>query len=169
MGLSFDLKVADAENLPYDNGFFDIVYSWGVLHHSPDTPKAIAEVFRVLKPGGVAKIMIYHKYSLIGFMLWLRYALMCGKPLRTLNDVYYNYLESKGTKAYSIAEARELFKDFSTVTIDTALGHGDLLTSQAGQRHEGLILTIARMLWPRWFLKIFFKKQGLFMRITAHK
>ena len=44
------------------------------LHHSPDTPKAIAEVWRVLKPGGEARIMIYHTWSLVGLMLWVRYA-----------------------------------------------------------------------------------------------
>ena len=43
---------ADAENLPFPDGHFDIVYSNGVLHHTNDTDRAIAEVYRVLKPGG---------------------------------------------------------------------------------------------------------------------
>ena len=51
-GLSSKLFVGDAENLEFPSCFFDNVYSWGVLHHSPDTPKAIAEVYRVLKKGG---------------------------------------------------------------------------------------------------------------------
>ena len=79
-GLSSALQIGDAENLPFCDDVFDIVYSWGVLHHSPDTPKAIREVWRVLKPGGAAKVMIYHRRSMVGFMLWLRYALMTGKP-----------------------------------------------------------------------------------------
>src|SRR4051794_9752291 len=36
-GLAGDVRVADAENLPFDEGSFDRVYSWGVLHHTPDT------------------------------------------------------------------------------------------------------------------------------------
>ena len=48
-GLSSQLSVGDAENLKFDNASFDHVYSWGVLHHSPNTPKAIDEVYRVLK------------------------------------------------------------------------------------------------------------------------
>lgn len=38
-GLSSTLDVGDAEHLRYPNTFFDLVYSWGVLHHSPDTPR----------------------------------------------------------------------------------------------------------------------------------
>lgn len=51
-GLSSHLAVGDAEHLDFPDESFDRVYSWGVLHHSPDTPKAIAEVWRVLKRGG---------------------------------------------------------------------------------------------------------------------
>ncbi len=51
-GLSSKLAVGDAEHLDFPDEYFDRVYSWGVLHHSPDTPKAIAEVHRVLKRGG---------------------------------------------------------------------------------------------------------------------
>ncbi len=83
-GLTSHLAVGDAENLDFPDETFDRVYSWGVLHHSPDTPKAIAEVFRVLKRGGVASIMIYHKWSMVGLMLWLRYALLGLRPWLTL-------------------------------------------------------------------------------------
>ena len=69
-GLKSNLKVGDAESLTYPNDHFDVVFSWGVLHHSPDTPRAISEVCRVLKPGGVARIMMYHKHSMVGYMLW---------------------------------------------------------------------------------------------------
>lgn len=169
LGLHSELQVADAENLPFDNDMFDMVYSYGVLHHTPDTQKAIIEVLRVLKPSGTAKIMIYHKHSVIGLMLWIRFGLLRGQPFRPLKDIYHHHLESLGTKAYSIKEAKNLFKGFKEISIETSLGHGDLLTSQAGQRHTGVALTIARKIWPRWFLKLFFKKYGLFMRITARK
>jgi len=54
---------ADAENLPFRDDAFDIVYSNGVLHHSVDTERAVAEVRRVLKPGGQAVIMLYARHS----------------------------------------------------------------------------------------------------------
>jgi ubiquinone/menaquinone biosynthesis C-methylase UbiE len=168
-GLQSHLQVGDAENLPFPDGFFDVVYSWGVLMCTPDTPKAIREVCRVLKSGGHAKIMLYHKYSLVGLMLWTRYALLRGRPFTPLLNIYINYLESYGTKAYSVEEARELFRDFAVEEIRTFLTHGDLLSSPAGQRHRGPLLSIARMFWPRWLFRRFLPKYGLFMTILARK
>ncbi len=132
LGLVSDLQVADAESLPFADGAFDLVYSWGVLHHSPDTAKAVSEALRVLKPGGTAKVMIYHTYSLVGFMLWMRYALLRLRPLTSLAEIYAKHLESPGTKAYTVAEARELFRGFERLEVDTVLTHGDLLSSSAG-------------------------------------
>ena len=56
-------RVADAENLDFPDNSFDIVYSHGVLHHTPDTAGSICEVHRVLRPGGRALVMIYHRDS----------------------------------------------------------------------------------------------------------
>ena len=81
-GLRSDLRVADAEKLPFRDASFDLVYSWGVLHHSPDTSRAVREVLRVLRPGGVARVMIYHAHSMVGYMLWLRYALLAGRSTK---------------------------------------------------------------------------------------
>jgi SAM-dependent methyltransferase len=168
-GLRSGLLVGDAEKLPFPDRAFDLVYSWGVLHHSPHTDRAVMEVLRVLKPGGEAKIMIYHKYSMVGFMLWIRYALLRLNPFLSLDVVYHRYLESPGTKAYTVNDARKLFGSFSACRINTVLTHGDLLTSAAGQRHQGWLLAAARMLWPRRIIEAFFSKNGLFMLITAIK
>jgi ubiquinone/menaquinone biosynthesis C-methylase UbiE len=56
-------RVADAEQLDFPDNSFDVVYSHGVLHHTPDTAGAIREVHRVLKPGGRAVVMLYHRDS----------------------------------------------------------------------------------------------------------
>lgn len=168
-GLESDLRVADAESLPFAAESFDLVYSWGVLHHSPDTPRAIDEAWRVLRAGGHARVMIYHKRSLVGYMLWLRYALLTGRPWRSLSDIYSNHLESPGTKAYTMDEARRLFGRFGDVRISTVLTHGDLLESDAGQRHRGWLLSLAKRLWPRGLLRMMLPSHGLFMLIEARK
>jgi ubiquinone/menaquinone biosynthesis C-methylase UbiE len=62
-GLQGRFAQGDAENLPFADGSFDLVYSHGVLHHTPDTPRAIREVHRVLAPGGRAVIMLYYQDS----------------------------------------------------------------------------------------------------------
>jgi SAM-dependent methyltransferase len=75
-----DLRVADAEKLPFEDASFDIVYSWGVLHHSPDTEQAFREVSRVLRPGGLFRGMVYHVPSWSGWMVWAMQSLLRGKP-----------------------------------------------------------------------------------------
>jgi SAM-dependent methyltransferase len=169
LGLHSDLRIGDAENLPFEEGSFDVVYSWGVIHHSPNTETAIAEIRRVLRPGGEARIMIYSKWSLIGLMLWGRYALLRGRPFRSLRDVYADHLESPGTKAYSVREARKMFASWSSCEIRTVLTHGDLLEGEAGQRHRGVMLDIARKIWPRKFIRATLPGRGLFMLIDARK
>src|SRR5262252_603561 len=55
--------VSDAENLNFPDSSFDLVYSHGVLHHTPDIRAAINEIHRVLKPEGRAVVMLYHRGS----------------------------------------------------------------------------------------------------------
>lgn len=168
-GLRSELSVGDAENLSFPDASFDLVYSWGVIHHSPNTARAVEEIHRVLRAGGVARVMIYHKWSLVGYMLWTRYALGRLRPWMTLTDVYARHLESPGTKAYGVGEARRMFDRFTSVEVRTVLTHGDLLESAAGQRHRGALLSIARLAWPRALLRRVARGQGLFMLIDATK
>jgi ubiquinone/menaquinone biosynthesis C-methylase UbiE len=77
---------ADAENLPFADGSFDIVYSNGVLHHTVDTNKALDEAYRVLKPGGRLVMMLYCKDSWHYWVnMWLCVGLLQGKALRDAN------------------------------------------------------------------------------------
>ena len=73
---------ADAENLPFRDAAFDIVYSNGVLHHSEDTERCIAEVHRVLKPGGSAVIMLYARHSAAFWLNIVPRALVTGELFR---------------------------------------------------------------------------------------
>lgn len=62
-GLKGEFRIADAERLDFTDESFDLVYSHGVLHHTPDIEAAVREIHRVLKPGGRAIVMLYHRGS----------------------------------------------------------------------------------------------------------
>jgi hypothetical protein len=98
-----------------------------------------------------------------------RYGLLAGKPWRSLSDIYANHLESPGTKAYTTREAREMFSRFTRCESATVLTHGDLLESEAGQRHRGWLLSTAKRIWPRRLLRSVLPGHGLFMLIEARK
>lgn len=62
-GVGGEFRVSDAENLDFPDASFDVVYSHGVLHHTPDIEAAVGEIHRVLRPGGRAIVMLYHRGS----------------------------------------------------------------------------------------------------------
>jgi len=51
-GAGIFLYVGDVLHLPYPDRSLDAVFGFGVLHHLPDWPGGLAEIARVLKPGG---------------------------------------------------------------------------------------------------------------------
>lgn len=112
-GLDAELLVADAERLPFETDSFDLVYSWGVLHHTPDTRRALDEVERVLRPGGEARIMLYSRRSWVAAGAWARWALARGRPWRSFARVLAEHMESPGTKAYTQRELERLFDGFA--------------------------------------------------------
>lgn len=115
----------DTKNLPFKNESFDCIYSFGVLHHFPEIEAALAEIHRVLKPGGQVMVMLYHRDSLLyaySIIYWR--GLKEGKlgPL-TPEQLLSLYSErNEGcpyTKAYTKYEAKNLFsKWLKGVTVE---------------------------------------------------
>ena len=114
-GLTSSLSRLDAEALPFADGFFDLVWSWGVIHHAEHPETIIREIHRVLKPGGEFRGMMYKRWSAAALKEWTKHALLAGRPFRSLSDVLWHHFESIGTKAYTLAEIRGLFRPFKEV------------------------------------------------------
>lgn len=119
--------IADGEQLPFASETFDVVYSNGVLHHTPDTTGAIREVHRVLRPGGTAKVMLYHRNSLNYWVeIVLRRGLAGGEFLRgrSAEEIMSRVIEFSDhdarplVKVYSRKQARELFSQFREVMVE---------------------------------------------------
>jgi ubiquinone/menaquinone biosynthesis C-methylase UbiE len=136
LGAQVHLSLSDAESLPFPNQSFDAVVSFGVLHHTPDTPRAVQEVHRVLKPGGTAIVMLYRTgnpkwwatSSIRAFSRAVDRA--SRRSARVANSMRSRRErdDSKGTallelfgvptmQAFSNAEARRMFHGFSRVEI----------------------------------------------------
>ena len=126
-GMAGDIRVGDAEHIPYPDSAFDYVLVWGVIMHTPDTEKAVREIHRGLKPGGRAAAMMYNKNSLH----W-RWFIVFGKgilrgklshySLQELTNRYTDGADVGGnmlTKFYTPAEFKRLWSIFPTVTVAT--------------------------------------------------
>ena len=125
----FDLRgtvvKGDAGNLPFEAHSFDLVYSNGVLHHLPDTERAVSEMHRILKPGGKAIVLLYHRQSLRFYwgilviqglvkLRLFRYRLSVTRLVSNSTDGAGNPI----SKLYSRATAKQLFSQFTSASIE---------------------------------------------------
>lgn len=116
----------DAENLPYNDGVCDFVFSWGCLHHTPNLEKAISEIHRVTKSGGKICVMLYNRHSIVALQMYLLFGLFKLRPSRSVADILANHHESLGTKAYTVVEVKQMFSAFRNLRIDTRITSYDL-------------------------------------------
>ncbi len=117
-GLSADLRVMNGEDLQFEDNSFDVVYAHGVLQYTANAQQMVNELYRVLRPGGEAILMVYNKYS------WLNL-------LSKLMKVGLEHEDAPVLKKYSIWEFRGLLKPFAKAHIvperfpvKTRLHHG---------------------------------------------
>lgn len=160
------LRVADAERLPFPDESFDLVYSYGVIHHTPDTAKALSEIVRVMRVGGRGKIMLYNKRSSIAWLNWVRHALLKGKPFQSVDKVLFDHMESLGTKAYTRQEVQDMLKPYPLHLwkLDTTVAQRDLMPKQPlPVRIAAHLISIAIGLnYCGWSMKIDFEKTAKF-------
>ena len=117
MKLNGDFRVADAEDIPFPDDTFDCVCSMGVLHHVPNTQKALDEIFRVLKPGGRLIVMFYHRNSAkyqFKFRIW---SLITGKPMQQLVNEFDGLGNPKGT-VFTRKELGKILSNFTSIRMN---------------------------------------------------
>lgn len=114
-GFSSELRRLSAESLPFADESFDLVYSWGVIHHAERPEAIVREIHRVLRKGGQFIGMLYARHSMVALRFWARFALLAGKPWRSLADVIWHHMESTGTRCYTRRELARMFAAFGTV------------------------------------------------------
>lgn len=166
-GYHSNLLVADAENLPFENNSFDVVYSFGVLHHIPNTQKAIDEIYRVLKPEGKTIIALYHKYSLFWISVILYEMIFKRGFLRKTIKQRLSEIEGGGketnplVKLYTKKEIKKMFSQFEKLNIYTR--HSDTVFT-----HSKLDRIIIQPLFG-WLLNMLSRCWGWYLIIEASK
>lgn len=150
------IRVGSALEIPYENESFDYVYSIGCLHHTGNLPKSIDEVYRVIRPGGKAIVMLYNRHS---------FRQLVEIPYRRLRDWISrskkrNFAEwqrslydtnSSGdaapyTEYVSRGDVRRLFARFSELRIDSQNFDNYLLFKRFLLPREKLLSNLGRIL-----------------------
>lgn len=115
----------DAETLPFPDSSFDVVYSNGVIHHTPNTATLVKEMHRVLRPGGRVIVMVYAEYSLHYwhthvYQLGLRSGMLASYSMAEIMSRNAEITENGArplVKVYTKSRLRQMFADFGNVEI----------------------------------------------------
>ena len=119
----------NAESLAIDDECFDYVFSWGVLHHTPVPRRAFGEVARILKPGGSGIIMVYHKNSIIYYVLGLYWLVARGKLFQG-----YNFEKVQGFFTDGFYHRNYTRREFSEELSSASLTVSELIVTQMERR-----------------------------------
>jgi SAM-dependent methyltransferase len=112
-GLNATVMQQDAERLPFEDDQFDVVWSWGVIHHSARTGRIVREISRVLRPGGETRIMVYNREALIARLVLLRHFLVGrGYRTKTPDEVLWEHTDGYFARYYTQDQVGDLFRTF---------------------------------------------------------
>jgi SAM-dependent methyltransferase len=123
------LKLCDASDIDFPSGAFDVVYSHGVLHHTPDTVRCVSEAYRVLAPGGLFILSLYHRTSaFLLFDILLNRGILRGGLWRLGYRGLMSTIECGAdgvglkplVKTYGRRQLRHILGDFSHVSFKVA-------------------------------------------------
>lgn len=163
-GLKGRLMRMDAEKLEFPDSSFDFIWTWGVIHHSSDTEQILREMRRVLRPGGRAVVMVYHR-SLLYYYVFTGFfrGVLCGGLFRTRSLHRLVQVSTDGAIArfYSVPEWRGLAGRYFQVEKVMVKGQkSELFPLPAGSFKDALM-----KLMPNSFARLVLNqlKQGSFL------
>lgn len=142
-GLPGRVERADAERMPFADDSFDYIWTWGVIHHSANTDQVLREMHRVLRPGGRATVMVYHRsalYTLI-YAALLRGIIGGGFRRHSLHELLQLNTDGAIARFYRRAEWRSLVEGRGFVVDDERImgQKSEVLLVPAGPLKERLM------------------------------
>jgi ubiquinone/menaquinone biosynthesis C-methylase UbiE len=166
-GLSGDIRQMDAERLEFPDETFDFVWSWGVIHHSANTENIIGEIHRVLKNGGEARVMVYHRHSINFWVgLILIHGLLFGELLRySVQELCNKYSDGLIAKYYTSPQMKKMFQNYFRFVETDIYGQKNEVWQIPGSRFKNVLNSITPNSLVWWMTRRF----GGFLFIRAIK
>lgn len=148
--LKGNFVIGNAEELPFPDNSFDAVSCMGVVHHTSNPKRAVAEIHRVLKPGGKLFFMIYHRNSVLYRFKFPLLKILTRKSIQQLVNEVDGFGNPRGD-VYSKEELRELLRAFQLADVFAGLIQGWMVLPFVGR-------------WlPNFLLKPFGRLGGWFL------
>jgi ubiquinone/menaquinone biosynthesis C-methylase UbiE len=166
-GLSGRIEEADCEDLPFSDYTFDAVWSWGVIHHSSSTERCLAEITRVLKPGGQILLMVYYKPSIVYYIHCglVRGILLGQLASRALQEIYTAASDGFYARVFTKKELHTLLAThYSQIKLSVVGLKAELLPIPASRLKESILDLI-----PDWLASAILGLWGSMIVIAAQK
>lgn len=119
------VRLGSALAIPFEDGYFDYIYSIGCLHHTGNLSGCVKEIYRVLRNRGKAIVMLYNKHSFRQLfhvpIIRLRNTFLKRDFVELVRSLYDTDLKGNSapfTEFVSRSQVRQLFGKFSSVNIE---------------------------------------------------
>lgn len=148
-GLKGNVLQMDAEKMIFPDRSFDYIWSWGVIHHSSNTKNALSEMNRVLRPGGKAAVMVYHRSWWSYYAIGMLRGLISGNFLKkkSLSESIQQYTDGALARYYSFYDWKKETRPFFVLKKLYAVGpKTDILPFPGGRLKEAI-----KRVMPKWF------------------
>jgi SAM-dependent methyltransferase len=161
----------DAEHMEFPDDSFDFIWTWGVIHHSANTGRILADMNRVLRPGGCATIMVYHRSFLYYYVFngFFRGVLGGGfLEASSLHELLQLRTDGAIARIYRPAEWQALIEDKGFVLDDLRItGQKAEIFPLPASSFKELLMKATPNVLSRFVLNNC--KQGSFLISTVHK
>ncbi len=163
-GLKARVIEGDAEQLPFDAGSFDFVWSWGVIHHSSRTGRVVRNIARVCRPQAEVRVMVYNRDSAWAAAIFVRDYLMKGLFLRqSFEETLYRSSDGFTARFYIREQFEDLFRAFFQNVGSEIMGQESDVVPLPRQ-----LRSYALKLLPESYQRSAQAKRGSFIFLTAN-
>ncbi len=145
-----DIIRMDAEKMNFEDNSFDFIWSWGVIHHSSNTLQILKEINRVLRPGGKAVVMVYHKSVWNTYIRGaLYYGILKGGLFKgkSVHKIIQEKTDGALARYYTIREWNDMLREFFLVGKTLLLGSKSQLVPMPYCKAKEFLMRLI----PNWF------------------